>query len=410
MPGAPTELGILPYDLTRPHIWQDTFFQELILTGIRREGFPEKTLETIQTIFREESPQTYQAMKLHLERKAPGPDSRQLIAHLDKIYDGNQDCYACNSMEETRVTQWPNPITQKENSAHYVDIYEDAFYRNAPRFITKSTPIGSFGSCFARHIAHQLQAWEYNYIIEEDDLPPGFPIDQLYYSNYRTAPARVGTLLHAGAIRQTVQRAFGLWHPDKFIIRDGAKFRDPFRYIETAYDSLDKYYEDYERHTAALRRALLKCKVLILTLGLTEAWQFAHSGDYISMAPQAIDPLLVRQKNLTVEDNIREIETLLSIYRQHVPSVKLILSVSPVGLNRTYSRKNHVVAATCYSKSVLRVAAEELTNRHPDGIFYFPAFETVMYGCPHPWKEDHRHVSEEAVARVMNLFQKMFLV
>jgi hypothetical protein len=48
--------------------------------------------------------------------------------------------------------------------------------------------------------------------------------------------------------------------------------------------------------------------------------------------------------------------------------------------------------------------------RHPGTTYYFPAYEAVMYGTRDAWEDDRRHVSPAAVARVMQLFQKVFLV
>ena len=114
--------------------------------------------------------------------------------------------------------------------------------------------------------------------------------------------------------------------------------------------------------------------------------------------------------SLTVEENINELEKIFQVYKKYKPSIKFIISVSPVPLNKTFNENEHVVAATAFSKAKLRVAAQEFVEKHREDAFYFPSFETVMYGCKTPWEEDKRHVSPEAIKRVMELFQKQFLV
>ena len=115
------------------------------------------------------------------------------------------------------------------------------------------------------------------------------------------------------------------------------------------------------------------------------------------MDPQIIDPFLVRHKNLSFEDNLYELEKIIKLYKKKVPDIKLILSVSPIHLNRTYSKNNHIVAASCYSKSVIRAAIGEFVKRYPDCVYYFPSYETIIYGEKEVWEKDLRHVSSKGV-------------
>ncbi len=67
-----------------------------------------------------------------------------------------------------------------------------------------------------------------------------------------------------------------------------------------------------------------------------------------------------------------------------------------------------MVTANGHSKAVLRVAAEELVNRNEE-VYYFPNYERFTYCIENPWEPDPRHVNREAVARVMELFDAMFV-
>ena len=82
------------------------------------------------------------------------------------------------------------------------------------------------------------------------------------------------------------------------LAEDKGKIIDPFRTSKNLYDDYEGFLVDYKKHSAALNKALNKCDVFILTLGLTEAWYFAHSGKYTSISPHKINPLLIRQKEL----------------------------------------------------------------------------------------------------------------
>ena len=394
-------------------VWKQSWFLLMLLEGLGREGLDAGAVAWLKTLAQQSQQADLAALRATVSQQASGPERERVAAALDRLSEVaafNARCYRRLRQEDERVTAWPNnPRTKIADPDFYFDIYEDLPYRKTHRFIEKSTPIGSAGSCFALRIAHQLQTWDYNYVIEEDDYPSNLPLDQLSKTNFRMAPARCGTLFNTPSMRQMVERAFGLWEPDKILVKDGDRLIDPFRSIRPNYADESGYLSDFDRHTEAIRRALMKCDVFILTLGLTEAWKFAHSGDYTSVAPYRIDPTLIRPHELTVAENLEELERLFSVYRKHNPKIKLIISVSPVPLAKTFSTRNHVVAANSLSKATLRVAAEEFCRNHPGAVFYLPSYEVVTYGTREPWEKDMRHVSAAAVARVMNLFRTMFL-
>ena len=87
--------------------------------------------------------------------------------------------------------------------------------------------------------------------------------------------------------------------------------------------------------------------------------------------------------------------------RKSNEQVRFIITVSPVPLVAT-ATDSHVLLASTYSKSVLRVAAQQVAESVA-GVTYFPAFEIVT-GPQAPFEffeADRRNVSEMAVAEVM---------
>ena len=399
------------WNLTETSDRAKTLFIQSIGTGLRNEGFSSDTASCIEAAladvfsFQERWPDD-------LSRAAgqhPAGEVREAVAHLVRIHAEQSRCYDRPTPEMTRVIQWPNnPKTRRAQPDHYVDIFEDLPYRERHPIITKETPIGSLGSCFALRIAHELQLGGYNYVIEEDDLPPDFDVTKLRETSFRMAPARVGTLFNTPSIRQVVERAFGVWQPEeRFLVLNG-RYIDPFRAAPAEYHDVDGYLQDHRRHTEALGRAFRTCEVMILTLGLTEAWYFADSNEYTSLNPWKIDPCLLRKKNLTVAENLADLERLFAVYKQHQPAIKFIVSVSPVPLNKTFERRMHPVEANALSKATLRVAAQTFADHHPDDVFYFPSFESVTYCTRQAWEDDQRHVSHQAVEKVMKLFGTIF--
>ena len=81
--------------------------------------------------------------------------------------------------------------------------------------------------------------------------------------------------------------------------------------------------------------------------------------------------------------------------------IRFIVTVSPVPLVAT-ATESHVLLATTYSKSVLRIAAEEVSKNFKN-VTYFPAYE-IITGPQAPenfFESDRRNVSREGVDLVM---------
>ena len=88
------------------------------------------------------------------------------------------------------------------------------------------------------------------------------------------------------------------------------------------------------------------------------------------------------------------------------PSVRIILTVSPVPLIATFERRN-VLVSTTYSKSALRVAADFMDRMYED-VMYFPSFEIITgsFNRGTYFDDDLRSVKTEGVNHVMRLFMK----
>ena len=167
------------------------------------------------------------------------------------------------------------------------------------------------------------------------------------------APVRSGTLFNLPSMRQVIQKAFGKWDNDKLIIKHKDRIIDPFRAAPALYTDDQGYIKDFNSHKTALTKALNNIEYLILTLGLTESWKFAHDQSFTSLSPWLIHPLLIRSENLSVERCSEELELIYKTIKEHNPNLKLIISISPVPLNKSFEHDEQIIVSNCYSKSVL---------------------------------------------------------
>jgi hypothetical protein len=95
---------------------------------------------------------------------------------------------------------------------------------------------------------------------------------------------------------------------------------------------------------------------------------------------------------------ITTIDRILKVY----PQKRIVLTVSPVALSRTYTKKD-VVVANMISKSTLRAVVAQVCAERPE-IIYWPSYEFASR--EDIYKEDGRHVTDEAVARIVGSFLK----
>ena len=270
--------------------------------------------------------------------------------------------------------------------------------------LDNTTPVGSAGSCFASEVAHRLQADGFNYVVTQPNLNAT--------KGTHNSCCRWGTLFNVVSFRQLIERAYGAWTPPMLFAEDskGAAYQlyDPWLEAIT-HVSIDEARASHAELAAAAREAFDQVEVFVFTMGLSEVWRLKATGDVLARMPAALPRHLVEPVLLSYEDNLAELERLWTLWKRHNPRVKLILSVSPIPLNATIQAdEQHVIAATCEAKSILRSVAGAFARRHED-VFYFPSYDLVSYCITHPWTEDGRHVTRQTVDRVMGLFDHLFV-
>ncbi|MGZ3658277.1 MAG: GSCFA domain-containing protein [Bdellovibrionota bacterium] len=322
----------------------------------------------------------------------------------------NARAYLTSDRRRPSAVFWPDPTDQKNGRS----IFEELPFIEKIPLIDRSTAIVSAGSCFASEIAHTFQKLKFNYVVKEQNRAA----DGSYWFNGTVLEGTVnssaawGIIFNCPSFRQLVERAFGERETPKILWTlkgDKNQYLDPFR-ENIAFPSVEAYEANYEIHRAATRAALLDAKVLIVTPGLNEVWYFRADGSVFSRSPWRMAPSLVEHRVLTVEENVRDLQRMLDVLRVYNRDLKLIVTLSPIALHATFlADRDHVITANAHSKAVLRVAIDEFVRRNKD-VFYFPSFELISYCIKSPWHPDQRHVTEEAVSRVMHFFREMYCV
>jgi GSCFA family len=286
---------------------------------------------------------------------------------------------------------------------------------HVPFRLTRSTLVATGGSCFAQHIGRALQDNGCCYHITES-APDWLPPAQHREWNYGVFSARYGNIYTVRQLLQLFDRAYGFYAPQlTFWQGPVGTYVDPFRprVQPSGYPSVKELIADRERHLAAVRQLFETLDVFVFTLGLTESWEHVADGAVLPLAPGVAGGVwqqdLYRFRNYSIQEVEQDLITFIDRLRSVNPDARVILTVSPVPLVATYAEQ-HVLVSTCYSKSILRVAASTCAAVR-DNVFYFPAYEIIT--GPHAggnyFEDDLRSVNEKGVNHVMRTFFRHFL-
>lgn len=255
--------------------------------------------------------------------------------------------------------------------------------------------IFTVGSCFARNVETELARRGF-------EMPARGVFSQPEFAN-----REVGIINNYGtpSIYNEFAWAFGAqeFEPDHHIIEVmPGKFADQHVSPSLRPEPRDVVLSRRAAITASYASAL-KCRVVIMTLGLAEVWFDKVSGYHLNVSPRPSTlkafPDRYELHVLSYEEIYKFLaDTLVLLKERGREDLQVILTVSPVPLQVT-QRPEDVMVANCYSKSALRTAAEAVVARFPF-VCYYPSYESVtMSDRKKAWLDDLIHVSD-AIVRI----------
>lgn len=260
--------------------------------------------------------------------------------------------------------------------------------------IDPSDRIFVIGSCFAREIHKALST-----------------------RRFEVGGESLGNKYSAFGILQTIRWALeGGFHERHILPMTDGGWVDPHRHPQKTYATAQ---EAVLSHTTALDQAaaeLREADVVVITLGLVEAWFDEALGVWLNDTPPirrlSIPPSRFRPMRTTHAQNRDAFLKILDLLGQLRSDLRIVISVSPVPLYATFFGED-VLVANAYSKATLRSvvseAIAEIKARNHSAIDYFPSYEMVTLSHPgHVWRPAHpdgvpdgRHVRSDFVSDVI---------
>lgn len=268
--------------------------------------------------------------------------------------------------------------------------------------ISKNDTIVTMGSCFAQHISSALRNFGCSLpFFEAGDCGNNEPFN-----------ARYGNIYTARHALQLVQESLGQRAASIMAWETDSGFIDPLRprACQQASASPQVIAIERQNHLEAVRRAVDQMDVLVLTLGLTEAWVIRECGTILPVAPGIVggryspDTYVFQNFSCSeiVSDLLLLIETITEARRNR--AFKLLLTVSPIPLTAT-AESRHVLVSSTYSKATLRAACGEISSQRSH-VDYFPSYELALDPrlASNSFEENLRTLKPGAINRVMNYF------
>lgn len=296
------------------------------------------------------------------------------------------------------VAWYPKKDKDPERLEGLPGIAHDATFR-----ISRDDKVFAIGSCFAREIENALNGMGMNVAsrrlleVEKDSVSEEFQ----HLRNKYTTKSIAQDLRWAleGVEEATLVETYAQVGEDQWLnfhFGGGHASRSNSKAAVLA------------AHLGWLRQmaAVSDCRVVIITLGLVEVWYDRVAQIYTNIAPPkkvvAAEPDRYEMHVLSYEQILEDLEAIHELLARHCRAdQQILLTVSPVPLHATF-RDQDVLQANCYSKAVLRAAAEAFHLRHKN-VSYFPSYETVtLADRGDAWIEaDYRHVNSKMVAHIM---------
>lgn len=282
----------------------------------------------------------------------------------------------------------------------------------------------TMGSCFAERI--RMAMTEQGVRVG----PPlgSIPMDPTRYIIDALPKREHMNYYNAFTIRQEFERHIGEWKqdPDDYWTAP-PKFRRLLKHVPADWEA--PIYQDpyrravYARSPEALQEAvghidramdagIKQATVFFMTLGMAEVFVNKASGKIACQKPGYAGGAGEDETEFymsTYEDNVANISKVVEMIATIRPDARIVITVSPVGLGRTFG-SDDILVANSEGKSILRAAVGAVARNY-ENVTYFPSYEIVMSNSPYSFREDdQRHVANWVVSRIVDTFKSAHYV
>lgn len=191
----------------------------------------------------------------------------------------------------------------------------------------------------------------------------------------------------------------------------GSATHRAYRYERSSDGEIGEWTPEEERES--FERYFREAGAFVFTLGLAEVWTDRENGRVFwrGVPENVYDERRHEFRLTTVAENEENIREIVRVIHSVNPTAPIVLTLSPVPLLATF-RDMSCMTADCVSKSVLRVALDNVMADRTKNVYYWPSFELVKWaGSAFDWRawgEDARHAHRYLVQCIVNEFVEAF--
>ncbi|ADB39708.1 GSCFA domain-containing protein [Spirosoma linguale] len=269
--------------------------------------------------------------------------------------------------------------------------------------------IFTIGSCFARNIEACLNpSFKVPSYILSDNIPEDIRIIENNPTRNRVLWHRYNVFSILHSIEWSLCPPTGF---SRLMKVDNTGFVDPYAGCRDILQQKDA--ERLVNWADDTFKQIRECRVIIITLGLSEVWEDRETGLVMNCSPLMemwrTYPERFTKRVVSCFETVEQLENIYALLKRYCPDdFKVIVTVSPIPLANSF-RDVDVAVANTASKSILRAAAEEWTSRHQN-VHYFPSYEIILNSRQEAvWTEDFRHPNVESIRHVMKVFFNHFI-
>ena len=170
-----------------------------------------------------------------------------------------------------------------------------------------------------------------------------------------------------------------------------------------SHESADKTLDAINRRLEKAHGELGSTQWLMLTWGTAYVYRLKRTGEVVSNCHKRPEREFDRQR-ITPEEIVERYRTLTHRLLAENPQLHVLITVSPIRHQRDGMHANQL------SKATLLLAAEELCNRYPERVHYFPSYEIALDELRDYrfYADDMVHLSPLAVNYIWERFADTF--
>lgn len=310
---------------------------------------------------------------------------------------------ASRNLRSNRASRWPDGRASEARLDGAVKVSLQPSFS-----FSKADKVFTIGSCFAREIEKHMNGLGFTL--------PALSVDIPAEERKSETANDILNKYSVHSMENEIRWAFGEPRPtaEEFYLNAGDNLWHDAQLVPNLKPGTLERTAERRATVSSLFKSIPDCRIIVVTLGLAEAWYDRKTTLYLNgMPPQqaiAAEPTRFELHILSLEDIIDSLESIHALLSTHGhPDFRILITVSPVPFKATFS-SGDALAANMYSKSVQRSAAEVFSRKHGN-VDYFPSYEIVsLTDRKIAYELDNIHVTSQLVSHIMSIVTSAYVL